>query len=520
MPQSPMLEAAPLAGAPRPSTRAVERVVLWSGAEVGRNWMGIARYLQQKTGAEFSLLCLEPKEEAWCRQWWGPLAAHVQEIETLYQGLEDPIESPQALEQQARRAELLYDVLMVDLLQADRHLGLAYATGGVRLHRSRVMRQATYHRSLRLALRALAFFDRYVQERRPDLILLQGVASLHTKCLAVVARKYGIPVRIPLSRLHNLLYWVGDEYYKMPWLDAAYARQPREEDSGSPLPRPVEGPYLASAVRRRKSLRELSLSGTVAACARELAVAGYRSWLGYRRPTGYLVREKMAFRVRAWRRHREWERLSVQASAALQGARYVLYLLQQEPESSLMVRAPEFNNQAAIIDLLARSLPADVRLVVKEHETTGIAARPPGYYRWLSRIPNVQLVSMHLNSIPLIEGSVAVAVITGTAGMEAASLGVPVLSFGRRNAFHLIPHVHVVDRLSEVRPLLAQVCAPEDPGARRARAREGRRFLGALEACAVDMGTSEFFTPGAQISEAKAAAIAELLLSTLQEEGR
>ena len=511
-----MLETVPFpvrpsaAGAPQ----TLGRIVIWPGGEIGQKWIPVARYLQEKTGASISLLCVQPKEQERYQKWWGPLASHVQAIGSLYDDLQAPLESLQALEREAREAERAYGVAMIDLIQADRQLGLAYATGGLSWIRPSRLRDVTYHASLRLALRVLRFFDAYLEEHKPDVILLQGIASLPTKCLAVAARRRGVAIRVPLSRFRNLLFWVGNEFYDMPWLQAAYARQPL--NGSAPAPK-VEGPYLASAVRRRKRVELLSLRGTLAECWGQLTRVLYQRVRGLEKPGGYRLRDRLAFTLRAYRQHRFWERHSFQDAAALDGARYVLYLLQQEPESSLMVRAPEFNNQAAVIDLIAKSLPADVRLVIKEHQTNHVAARPAGYYDWLARIPNVLLASMHLNSVPLIERSLAMVVITGTAGFEAAALGVPVVSFGRRNFYHGPPHVHVVDRLSEVRPLLARLCEEEPPDARLARVREGQRFISALRSCAVDMDAEQFFTAEAPVSKAKSVQIAELLLASLKE---
>jgi hypothetical protein len=89
------------------------------------------------------------------------------------------------------------------------------------------------------------------------------------------------------------------------------------------------------------------------------------------------------------------------------------------------------------ISLLSKHLPSGWKIYVKENPFQFLTMDPHQrdfkgklFYKLLSEIPEVRLVSMKHNSFELIDNSVAVATLTGMTGWEAINRGKPVLSFG------------------------------------------------------------------------------------------
>ena len=103
--------------------------------------------------------------------------------------------------------------------------------------------------------------------------------------------------------------------------------------------------------------------------------------------------------------------------------------LHVQPEFTTEVRAPFYNNQIALIENIAKCIPAGYRLIVKEHPGMK-GQRPPAYYRHLRRLYNVQLVSPSVDSHELIQASDLIFTITGTVAWEAAIYEKPVIAFG------------------------------------------------------------------------------------------
>lgn len=109
--------------------------------------------------------------------------------------------------------------------------------------------------------------------------------------------------------------------------------------------------------------------------------------------------------------------------------KYVYLPLHYQPEASTCVCAEKYEKQLFYIDSWAKSLPADTVLYVKEHYAL-IGYRDPNFYTELKKYPNVVLIDPWESSRKLIEKSVAVAALTGTAGLEALLLRKPVFVCG------------------------------------------------------------------------------------------
>ena len=135
---------------------------------------------------------------------------------------------------------------------------------------------------------------------------------------------------------------------------------------------------------------------------------------------------------------------------------YVLFPLNYEPEAALLIHGSYFEDQMVCIRNLARSLPAGWELVVKEHPTMQRRGRRPfGFYRRLHRIPNVRLVPGKTSNARLVNGAEAVALVSGTSGLEASLVGKPVVMFGDF-PWDYAPTVHKVERLADLPRVLAE----------------------------------------------------------------
>ena len=123
--------------------------------------------------------------------------------------------------------------------------------------------------------------------------------------------------------------------------------------------------------------------------------------------------------------------------------KFVYLPLHYQPEASTCVCAEKYEKQLFYIDSWAKSLPADTVLYVKEHYAL-IGHRDPHFYTDLKKYPNVVLINPWESSRKLIEKSVAVAALTGTAGLEAMLLRKPVFVCGNA-VYETAPGIIKVD---------------------------------------------------------------------------
>jgi hypothetical protein len=127
--------------------------------------------------------------------------------------------------------------------------------------------------------------------------------------------------------------------------------------------------------------------------------------------------------------------------------KYILYPLHYTPEATTLVSASFFEKQLIIIDFLAKSIPGDMILYVKEHYAK-LGHKPTSFYKEIKEsYPNVKLIDPWADSFKLIEKSQAVAVLTSTAGWEALMCQKPVIIFG--DVFYdKFKYAHKIDLIS------------------------------------------------------------------------
>ena len=113
--------------------------------------------------------------------------------------------------------------------------------------------------------------------------------------------------------------------------------------------------------------------------------------------------------------------------ADLKKLKYVYFPLITEPEIALQGVASDFF-QLTAINILSRDLPSDYRIIVKEH-LLSIGRRPNQFYDQITSLKNVLIADPLDLGLEYIKNAKLIACITGTAGWEAAAMGVPVLSF-------------------------------------------------------------------------------------------
>jgi capsule polysaccharide export protein KpsC/LpsZ len=118
------------------------------------------------------------------------------------------------------------------------------------------------------------------------------------------------------------------------------------------------------------------------------------------------------------------------------GVPYVIVNLHYQPEMTSSPCGDIFVDQRLCIEVLAKHLPADYLIYVKEHpsqfyaQNEGHTGRIPQFYDDLLAYPQVRLLPLHCDPFLLFRNAKAVATVTGTSGWEAMMLGKPVIIFG------------------------------------------------------------------------------------------
>ncbi len=119
---------------------------------------------------------------------------------------------------------------------------------------------------------------------------------------------------------------------------------------------------------------------------------------------------------------------------------FVYFPLQVQPEASIDVTSPFFNNQIEVARLIAQSLPDDYVLVVKEHPAM-VGMRPPSYIEKIARTVNVAFIDYRIPSAHVLDRAALVVSPNSSTIAEAAFLNKPAIQMGDSGTTLKLPNV-------------------------------------------------------------------------------
>ena len=390
----------------------------------------------------------------------------------------------------ALRYEERYGIPLNWLMTVDRVHGLGYSPGGFYFPRSYGEEAVSQVDVLHGYLELFDFWEKELQEQRFD-VLVNGFSFEFFPCQAT-----GTPMRTLLSsRNDNFYFWSHNCFGELDGLAEAFENTAYPAESEAPLSDPaievMDAPILnrkqLDALRRRAS--PFGLVTRLYRIGRNWALRRYGADVKKR----YTLASEVRYALTEWWSMNSLRRNAMPAAADLAGRKYLFYALQVEPEQNFQGYSPEYFYQQSAIISLSRDLPPDTVLAVKEH-IPAMNRRPKQFYDQLRLLKNVILIDPKEDGLRLVKGARAVATINGTVGQEAAVLGVPVLSFGRRNLYNILDHVRVITDEAQLAPALRWALADgfDSDSARR----DGARYLAALRSLSFDMADFGYHNRG------------------------
>ena len=208
---------------------------------------------------------------------------------------------------------------------------------------------------------------------------------------------------------------------------------------------------------------------------------------GYEKAKGYLLRDELTYTFRKWWRLKKFKKDFDVSISTVSQYDYIFFPLHLEPERATTSFSPEFFDQMFAILNISKELPAGKFSVIKEH-LFSIPVRPKHFYRQLRERHNVLIANPFEKSFGYIKNAKGVVALTGTAGFEAAMMGVPVISFGQHNLYNILPHVHVVKSWMDICKIIEHIFQFDGENEKKGRIREGQRFINAFIKISANLG--------------------------------
>ncbi len=131
--------------------------------------------------------------------------------------------------------------------------------------------------------------------------------------------------------------------------------------------------------------------------------------------------------------------------------KFIFFPLHVSPERYVDISAPFFSNQLEVIANIAKSLPPEYKLYVKEHfAMKPLYWRKTSFYRGILALPNVELIHPSVSPEEIIKKSSLVIAITGTSALQAAFYEKPSIVLAHNIFKEFLPSIHRVKNLEEL----------------------------------------------------------------------
>ena len=128
---------------------------------------------------------------------------------------------------------------------------------------------------------------------------------------------------------------------------------------------------------------------------------------------------------------------------------FIYFPLQVVPDRNSLIGTPYFTNQLECVRHIAKSIPINYKLYVKEHPAQNQTWRKISEYKQIMKIPNVKLIHPSVSVDQLYKNCSLLITTAGTSGFEATFYEKPVLTFGDVSYF-LLPSVTRVRELDKL----------------------------------------------------------------------
>ena len=291
------------------------------------------------------------------------------------------------------------------------------------------------HRTIQqLLVRTYLGMEQLLDRCQPDFIVLESAACLDEAALLRVARKRGVEVVfLSPSRVADRYFFTSRNDYISDEIvgtahqlqsgagvatseEAAFSERIVSDVSAGGRPAYVASVMDFLADRGGLDVARIAkLPGWLRALGASRQAADSEDPNHYR-PSSAALGVGLA-RLRAFRDRRpeRWDEVP-------DGEPFMYFPLHFQPEATTSVCAPTYLDQAALIEICARSIPVSWSLCVKEHPAS-IGSRSSSFYARIRRAPNVRLIPPEVDSHALIRNARLTLAINGTAAWEAAVLG-------------------------------------------------------------------------------------------------
>ena len=312
------------------------------------------------------------------------------------------------------------------------------------------------------------FFDKILEENKPDFLFIKLTGFHHQELLYQMCKNSGVKVQIltlaPFGQHCMLMQDLArldfaDEYKTIKSKDRSF-EELRELNSKYNLSKQLHDQILtpgAGMMDAAKAGKKYFFSSSSKNAQTHYTYYGRTKFKVFK----HYVKDYFLTKFRQSYINKNLETVLPSSE------KFVFFPLHVEIERSLLIAAPFYTNQIEVIRSIAKALPINYKLYVKEHPgQIQRTWRSKSEYEQIMDIPNVVLLHPNVSQKELCEKCSLVVIIgAGTTGFEVSFYGKPVILFTDQY-YSLLPSVRVLKNLEElpriIRKSLTEKIEPSD----------------------------------------------------------
>lgn len=286
-----------------------------------------------------------------------------------------------------------------------------------------------YEKRSRIPQKKLMAFFEYVLRKtenicdvlRPDYLICVGTDSTDKIIINNVMKARGVEfIELAHARVPNRFTFSNDFVDTWPLLEHYYAQFKEGKLDKKYVSQAKQYIHSFTKAPKRSSIEEKSLKI-------KDKISSFLNWakevIQNKRIPRDFTRINMIVREKVLRRLPIFDRV-------VAGEKFVFFPLHYQPEAATLIYGKWHDNQLSVIQNLAKSLPIDHMLYVKEHPSQ-FGNRPWYFYKEVKKIPNVRMLHPDEKTFEVIKNCSIVVSISGTAGFEGILFGKPVIALGQ-----------------------------------------------------------------------------------------
>ena len=291
------------------------------------------------------------------------------------------------------------------------------------------------------------FFEQILDDEKPNYLAIRITDSSNGQILQKICDAKGIKIlMLSFTRFGNRAY-ISHEY---DHLEFSKKHDEKKERAFEELQKDTQIlTSLQSTFRKKfRNSKKTWIKGALKYLSLVISDKYREHYTNYGKTFSKVIRIEGGFPLKT-RKRKKFIDINLLSQLKLE-ERFIYFPLQLEPERATLISATFYTNQLDVITNIAKAIPIDFQLFVKEHPMQKIKGwREISFYKSIMELPNVKLIHPSIPNDEMLKKCSLAITIAGTTGLEAALYKKPCIIFADVN-YSSLPSVYRLRSLEDL----------------------------------------------------------------------